>query len=175
MSQMGQTRTSPAATGTSVLPPQTDIVGQTSHVRKVPKPEVKLASTGCARPPGCAGRICRCLIISDLRLADGERGIEVIERLREALAAPIPAFVINGDTAPERLREARTFFHAGWNSSRWPPVTQTKTRLLGLRPQAPGFAEVVRENGSYFLELKSAKLDKSDFKNLGALGALLLG
>jgi hypothetical protein len=44
-----------------------------------------------------------------------------------------------------------------------------------LRPQAPGFAEVVRENGSYFLELKSAKLDKSDFKNLGALGALLLG
>jgi signal transduction histidine kinase/ActR/RegA family two-component response regulator len=47
------------------------------------------------------------LIISDLRLADGESGIEVIERLRQALgAAPIPAFVISGDTAPERLREA---------------------------------------------------------------------
>jgi two-component system, sensor histidine kinase len=46
------------------------------------------------------------LIISDLRLADGESGIEVIERLREALGAPIPAFVISGDTAPERLREA---------------------------------------------------------------------
>jgi two-component system, sensor histidine kinase len=46
------------------------------------------------------------LIISDLRLADGESGIEVIERLREALGAPIPAFLISGDTAPERLREA---------------------------------------------------------------------
>ncbi len=46
------------------------------------------------------------LIISDLRLADGESGIEVIERLREALGAAIPAFVISGDTAPERLREA---------------------------------------------------------------------
>jgi two-component system, sensor histidine kinase len=46
------------------------------------------------------------LIISDLRLADGESGIEVIERLREALGAPVPAFLISGDTAPERLREA---------------------------------------------------------------------
>jgi two-component system, sensor histidine kinase len=46
------------------------------------------------------------LIISDLRLADGESGIEIIERLREALGATVPAFVISGDTAPERLREA---------------------------------------------------------------------
>jgi signal transduction histidine kinase/CheY-like chemotaxis protein len=46
------------------------------------------------------------LIISDLRLADGENGIEVIERLREALGAPVPAFLISGDTAPDRLREA---------------------------------------------------------------------
>jgi CheY-like chemotaxis protein len=46
------------------------------------------------------------MIISDLHLADGESGIEVIERLREALGSPIPAFVISGDTAPERLREA---------------------------------------------------------------------
>jgi len=47
------------------------------------------------------------LIISDSRLADGESGVETIERLRAALGAPIPAFVITGDTAPERLREAR--------------------------------------------------------------------
>jgi signal transduction histidine kinase/CheY-like chemotaxis protein len=46
------------------------------------------------------------LIISDLCLADGENGIEVIERLRKALGTPVPAFVISGDTAPERLREA---------------------------------------------------------------------
>ena len=46
------------------------------------------------------------LIISDCRLAGGKSGIEIIERLRQAAAAPIPAFVITGDTAPERLREA---------------------------------------------------------------------
>jgi CheY-like chemotaxis protein len=39
-------------------------------------------------------------------LADGTTGIEVIESLREKLGAEIPAFLISGDTAPERLREA---------------------------------------------------------------------
>lgn len=48
------------------------------------------------------------LIISDYRLADGETGIEAIERLREALGTPVPAFVISGDTAPERLCEVST-------------------------------------------------------------------
>jgi CheY-like chemotaxis protein len=33
-------------------------------------------------------------------------GPEAIRRLRQAAGAPIPAFVITGDTAPERLREA---------------------------------------------------------------------
>ena len=47
------------------------------------------------------------LIISDYRLADGDNGIRAIERLRKALRAPVPAFLISGDTAPERLREAR--------------------------------------------------------------------
>jgi signal transduction histidine kinase len=46
------------------------------------------------------------LIISDYRLANGRSGIEAIERLRGELAAAIPAFLISGDTAPERLREA---------------------------------------------------------------------
>jgi CheY-like chemotaxis protein len=46
------------------------------------------------------------LIVSDSRLADGATGIEAIARLRAAAGAPIPAFVITGDTAPERLREA---------------------------------------------------------------------
>jgi signal transduction histidine kinase len=47
------------------------------------------------------------LIISDYRLADGNNGIEAIERLRKALCVPVPAFLISGDIAPERLREAR--------------------------------------------------------------------
>jgi signal transduction histidine kinase/CheY-like chemotaxis protein len=46
------------------------------------------------------------LIISDSRLTDGESGIDAIARLRAAAGAPIPALVITGDTAPERLREA---------------------------------------------------------------------
>jgi signal transduction histidine kinase/DNA-binding NarL/FixJ family response regulator len=47
------------------------------------------------------------LIISDYRLGDGATGIETIQRLRSAFRAPIPAFLITGDIAPERLREAR--------------------------------------------------------------------
>jgi CheY-like chemotaxis protein len=46
------------------------------------------------------------LIISDYQLADGRTGFQAIEHLRSKLGAPIPAFLISGDTAPERLREA---------------------------------------------------------------------
>jgi GAF domain-containing protein/DNA-binding NarL/FixJ family response regulator/anti-sigma regulatory factor (Ser/Thr protein kinase) len=46
------------------------------------------------------------LIISDYRLADGKTGIGAIERIRDALGVPVPAFLISGDTAPERLRDA---------------------------------------------------------------------
>jgi signal transduction histidine kinase len=51
------------------------------------------------------------LIISDYRLGDGQSGITTIARLREAFGATIPAFLITGDTAPERLREARASGH----------------------------------------------------------------
>ena len=47
------------------------------------------------------------LIIADYRLADGKTGIAAIESLRNSLGVPIPAFIISGDTAPERLREVR--------------------------------------------------------------------
>jgi signal transduction histidine kinase/CheY-like chemotaxis protein len=46
------------------------------------------------------------LIISDSRLADSQSGIDAIEGLQAAVGARIPALVITGDTAPERLREA---------------------------------------------------------------------
>lgn len=46
------------------------------------------------------------LIISDYRLDHGKSGIEAIDRLRIELGAAIPAFLISGDTGPERLREA---------------------------------------------------------------------
>jgi signal transduction histidine kinase/DNA-binding NarL/FixJ family response regulator len=47
------------------------------------------------------------MIISDYHLRDGKTGFEVIESIRRAFGTSIPAFLISGDTAPERLREAR--------------------------------------------------------------------
>lgn len=49
------------------------------------------------------------LIISDYRLGNEVTGIQVIENLRASLGSKIPAFLISGDTAPERLRDARAF------------------------------------------------------------------
>jgi len=46
------------------------------------------------------------LIISDYRLANERTGIEAIERLRDVLGAPVPAFLMSGDTGPELLLEA---------------------------------------------------------------------
>jgi signal transduction histidine kinase/CheY-like chemotaxis protein len=51
------------------------------------------------------------LIISDYRLNNGRTGIEAIARLRGAVGGSIPAFLISGDTAPERLREAGASGH----------------------------------------------------------------
>jgi CheY-like chemotaxis protein/anti-sigma regulatory factor (Ser/Thr protein kinase) len=47
------------------------------------------------------------LIISDFRLGGGEDGIAVIHRLRAELDVQVPAMLITGDTAPDRLIEAR--------------------------------------------------------------------
>jgi signal transduction histidine kinase len=46
------------------------------------------------------------VIICDFRLADGKTGIEAIESLCAGLGVAVPAFLVSGDTAPERLREA---------------------------------------------------------------------
>jgi signal transduction histidine kinase len=47
------------------------------------------------------------LIICDYRLANGQSGIAAIADLRKVYGASVPAFLMSGDTAPERLREAR--------------------------------------------------------------------
>jgi CheY-like chemotaxis protein len=61
--------------------------------------EALAAVTNRARPPD--------LIISDYHLPGGTTGIELIERLRRALSAEIPAFLVSGDTSPELLRQVR--------------------------------------------------------------------
>src|SRR5262245_42285094 len=47
------------------------------------------------------------LIISDYHLVNGKTGIDAIERINAAFGASIPAILISGDTAPERLRDAK--------------------------------------------------------------------
>ena len=52
------------------------------------------------------------LVISDYRLRGDETGHKVVERLRHEYNEDIPAIIITGDTAPERLREAASGGHA---------------------------------------------------------------
>jgi hypothetical protein len=53
------------------------------------------------------------LIISDYRLANGQPGIThyAIAKLREAFGAAIPAFLMSGDTAPERCARPQESGH----------------------------------------------------------------
>ncbi len=46
------------------------------------------------------------LIVSDYRLRAGENGIATIQRLRSEFNEDIPAILMTGDTAPDRIREA---------------------------------------------------------------------
>jgi signal transduction histidine kinase/CheY-like chemotaxis protein len=47
------------------------------------------------------------VIIADFRLRQHENGIDTVRRLRDRLGA-VPALLVSGDTAPERLREAQS-------------------------------------------------------------------
>ena len=51
-------------------------------------------------------------ILADYRLRGGETGLDAIKAVRERLDVPVPATVITGDTAPERLVEVQTGGHA---------------------------------------------------------------
>ena len=74
-------------------------------------------------------------IIADYRLRDGRNGIEAIERLRAQCGRRIPAHIVTGDTAPERLREAK----AGGHQLAHKPVSPATLRaFLGhVRRRAP--------------------------------------
>jgi len=43
-------------------------------------------------------------IVADLRLADGRDGVREIARLRAAFGADVPALLVSGDSAPDRVR-----------------------------------------------------------------------
>lgn len=54
----------------------------------------------------CAHTVTPALLICDFRLRDGENGIEAIEQLRAEYNANVPAMLITGDLAANRLLEA---------------------------------------------------------------------
>lgn len=47
------------------------------------------------------------VVIADYRLRDSATGVQAIEQLQAEFGATLPGFIITGDTAPERLQEAR--------------------------------------------------------------------
>jgi len=51
------------------------------------------------------------LIVCDDQLGDGQTGIEAIALLRRTVGVPVPAFLISGDTTPERLRQVTASGH----------------------------------------------------------------
>ena len=50
-------------------------------------------------------------IVADYRLRDERTGAEAIAQVRETWGANIPALIVTGDTAPDRLREASASGH----------------------------------------------------------------
>lgn len=70
--------------------------------------EVSTAANGAeALARICGGAGAPDVLLCDYRLPDGETGVDVIAQLRAAAGSEIPATLVTGDTAPERLREAR--------------------------------------------------------------------
>jgi signal transduction histidine kinase len=51
------------------------------------------------------------LVMSDMRLANREDGIDAIERVRDAYGAPLPALLLTGDTSPEQVKRAHESGH----------------------------------------------------------------
>jgi len=80
------------------------------------------------------------LIISDYRLGDGQSGITAIAKLRESFGATIPAFLMSGDTAPERLREAQESGHHLLHKPVRPMRLRAMVNQMLKTPQVAGAA-----------------------------------
>ncbi|MET0794705.1 MAG: hybrid sensor histidine kinase/response regulator [Polyangiaceae bacterium] len=68
---------------------------------------VEAASAAQALELLAAKRLLPELVLADYRLAQGNNGGDAVRLLRERFGAALPALLITGDTAPERLREAK--------------------------------------------------------------------
>jgi signal transduction histidine kinase/CheY-like chemotaxis protein len=65
------------------------------------------AASGEAALAALKGGVTPDLIVCDFRLARGETGLQAIARLQAACGVRIPAILLTGETAPEKLREAQ--------------------------------------------------------------------
>ena len=83
------------------------------------------------------------LIIADYRLALGERGTDVIARLRHELGTPLPALLVSGDTSTEAIAAMRGRGLEVLSKPVLPQELKTLVRrLLARRPIATaGMAE----------------------------------
>jgi CheY-like chemotaxis protein len=116
-------RVEPRAPSTAVVPsePHGDLL-RGRHVLVVDDDELVLQSTtgllqswGCTVVAAASGReaLDRLgstpleLIISDVHLAGGEGAADVIDRVRTALAADLPALLVSGDVTPATRERAR--------------------------------------------------------------------
>ncbi len=88
-------------------------------------------------------------VLCDYRLPKGEIGSDVIQKLRERLGEGLPAALITGDTAPERLREAKEsgipLLHKPVQPARLRALlehltTQRSVRAWVVPPEQPGRA-----------------------------------
>jgi signal transduction histidine kinase/CheY-like chemotaxis protein len=117
--------TLPLSTGVcvdnSVVPTQSK--EQLRHVREFVVDDdeaVRIGTLHLLRDWGCVGEAAESIeealvlaglqapdvVISDYRLRDQRTGLEAIAALRSVLGQGLPALLITGDTAPDRLREA---------------------------------------------------------------------
>jgi PAS domain S-box-containing protein len=89
------------------------------------------------------------ILLADYRLRDGETGLDVIRAVHARLGRRIPAAIVTGDTAPERLAEAQ----AGGYRLLHKPVAATDLRtavveLMGQAARLGTAPQAGRRNGA---------------------------
>ena len=75
------------------------------------------------------------LLIVDYRLRRHASGIETIGRLHQLAGRPIPALIVTGDTAPDRLREAQASGYPLLHKPVMPGQLHTAIRQLMVRAE----------------------------------------
>jgi signal transduction histidine kinase/ActR/RegA family two-component response regulator len=67
------------------------------------------------------------LIIADYSLPDGQSGLDLLAALHDVFGTKVPAFLVSGDTSPDRLREVRD---SGFNLLHKPVSPMTLRAML---------------------------------------------